>query len=117
MRDTRKTYKEKVREAAEIILSEPCSPITIPQLARRLAITEKTLQRGFIEEYGRSIHNYYQDKRLEECKKMLLENLPIKQIALENGFSDKTGLIKAFRRKFNLTPKEWKKMNQVRINN
>ena len=60
--------------------------------------------------FGRLIH-----RRMERAK-FLLENSskPVKEIALDSGYTTVAGFITAFRKKFKMTPLEWRERTTSR---
>ena len=107
----------KVREAALLLTQSLNKHITIPELSIMVNLTEKKLTVGFMRLYNSGIHEYLVNARLDSVKEMLLQDLPLKWIAVKIGYKDKSSLIKVFRNKFGVTPGEWKKQQASRIIN
>ena len=100
---------KKVYEAAALLTQSLSKHITIPELSIMVNLTEKKLQAGFMHLYNSGIYEYLVNARLDYVKEMLLQDLPLKWIALKIGYKDKSTLIKAFRNKYGATPGQWKK--------
>lgn len=59
---------------------------------------------------GEKVKEYtVSDKCISEAKDMMLQNVPISQIASKLGFSSQSYFTKMFASKTNLTPSEWRK--------
>ena len=67
--------------------------------------------RIFKEIVGQNIDEYIRNTRLEKTSNLLIYNQhkTIEQIAIDSGFSTATGFTNAFKKKFGMTPKEWRK--------
>lgn len=98
--------KERIEKARDILLEDITKkPITIAALAKRVAINEFKLKKGFRELFGTSIFECLLDARMEKARELLLQtNLPIKVICSEAGYPRITNFITAFRRKYGYTP-------------
>jgi len=101
---------EKIRKVEKIITSELSIAPSLRGLARRLATNEFKLKVGFKHLYNTSIYKYYNNHRLNYAKEVLAEgNESVRDIALEIGFSNPSPFISAFKKKFGITPKQFKK--------
>jgi len=65
--------------------------------------------RVFKKEFGLPIHSFVLNKKVHHAKKLLSQNLPITEVALQSGFFDQSHLNRSFKRVFQLTPKEYQK--------
>lgn len=90
-------------------LDKPMPSIT--QLAAEFSISTSTLKRHFKIIYGKSIYNYYLEKKLELGKKMILsKNKSISEIAYNLGYSKINSFSKAFKKYYGILPKEASKL-------
>jgi AraC-like DNA-binding protein len=99
----------KVRNAAQFITEKIERHYTIPELAELVDLPEKKLKAGFKLLYDKGVFGYRCDYLWNKVKALLLEDLPLKTIAQDTGFKDKSGLIKAFKNEFGITPVQWKR--------
>lgn len=82
-------------------------------LARRLSVSRRTLQRAFAQE-GLSVAASVRDRRLEAVRRALLEEHPpgsrpsVAELAARWQFADGSHLARAFRRRFGVTPVEYR---------
>lgn len=95
----------RVRRAILMMEQTMASPITMTDLADRLNITTRHLERLFQSEVGISPQEYYRMHRLRFGKFLLVtSDRRISDIALECGFSDASHFTRAFRDAFETTP-------------
>ena len=88
-------------------------PLTIPELAKQLSVSERGLFRKFQAELGLSPSRYYVILRLQHARHMLLQSqCSMTEVALASGFSSLGSLSRAFKREFGIPPKEM--LGQVR---
>jgi AraC family transcriptional regulator len=81
----------------------------LENLAQRFAISPRHLSRSFKAATGTTVHSYMQRARINRAKAMLKENdLSLKEIAHELGFSDASHLSAEFRRQVGLPPSEYR---------
>lgn len=107
----------KVKAAATLLTQNLKKHITIPELSLMVNLPENKLKAGFMELYGCGAYKYLTNARLEIVKELLFQDLPLKSIALEVGYTDKGSLIKAFRIQFGVTPGKWKKQHANALKN
>lgn len=110
---------QQVHHAAEILTSNLRIYITVSGLAERVRLTERKLKEGFHLEFEKTVYTYYLDARMEKAKQMLLEDIPVRHIARTIGYTGnqaETNFIKAFRKKFKVTPITWSKQQKRRLN-
>ena len=99
----------KVRNAAQIITEKIERHFTIPEIAEMVDLPEKKLKAGFKQLYDKGVFGYRCNFLWNKVKALLLSELPLKTIAEETGFKDRSALIKAFKNEYGLTPVQWKK--------
>ena len=77
---------------------------TLEQLARRFGMSAKSLNDGFVAEYGQSIYAWITECRLREAHAALLESdVPMKALAARLGYAHVNNFITAFGRAFGYT--------------
>ena len=83
--------------------------MNIKTFAHRAGLSRFSLHRLFIAELGMSPKVYLDTVRLQKVLSLLRETrLPLSHVAREAGFSNANYLAKFFRRKMNLTPREFR---------
>jgi AraC-like DNA-binding protein len=110
-RETIKSYDfPYIIEAQKILVADPGRQLTITALALELGINTFKLRVGFKQLFKMTIHQYRLDLRLDIAKKLLTEtDLTISEIAYKTGFDSRDGFARCFRRKFQESPREWRK--------
>jgi AraC-like DNA-binding protein len=96
-------------EADRIMASNLDGKITIPELARQLGTNFVTLKRNYEKVFGIGIFPRLMQRKMAHIQ-LLLEktNKPLKEIADLAGYQTLPGFINAFRKRFKVTPKEWR---------
>jgi AraC family transcriptional regulator len=85
--------------------------INLDELAQKFAINKFYLHKIFKEVFGRNIYESIKSIRLQKASNLLLTNQhsTISNIANACGYSSQTSFIRAFKARFNMTPKQWRK--------
>lgn len=87
--------------------------ITLEDAAARVFMTTTSFSRFFSREMGVSFVNYVNRFRLEcAVQEMLSSNSPISEIAWENGFGSVSQFNKYFRKKYGMSPREYKEVER-----
>jgi AraC-like DNA-binding protein len=99
--------REKIQEAVILLDKQPGKPYTIKELARKVAINECYLKKGFKAVTGKTIHEYQQDLRISKAKELLQNgSYTVTAAALELGYSSIAHFSTAFKRVTGLKPCE-----------
>ncbi len=107
---SRNMNEHRFRIATQFIHDNYASPLTLQEIAERIPISGRQLQRIFREQGEESFSAYLENYRLNQvCTAILEGRSPIEQIALEHGFASSNYLYYVFKKRFGLTPKQFKK--------
>jgi transcriptional regulator GlxA family with amidase domain len=79
-------------------------PLDVPQLAARMAMSERSFYRKFTSSMGETPARFVEVLRLDHVRQLLETDKSLKEIAVEAGFSGATQLSRAFERRFGITP-------------
>ena len=83
--------------------------ITLKDLSKAVGLTTPYLSHVFEKYMGVNFLAYYTDLRLQHCLYDLAkEHLTIGEVGLTNGFSDPRSFTNAFKRKFGMTPAQYR---------
>ena len=94
----------------ELIDKDFKSRITIRQLEHRFRINENKLRHGFKLLFHISIFDYHTNKRLEYATALFRDrDRSIQEVAYRSGFKDISTFNRSFKRKFGMTPTEYRK--------
>ena len=100
-----RTDKLKMYKARDILIRNPSTAIPIKELARLIGINTLKLQKGFKEEFGTTIHNYYNQYRMSVAMEMLKDgDKNVTETATYVGYSNVSHFIEAFKRVHGITP-------------
>lgn len=94
------------------------TPITEIQIAARFGYNVDYLNRLFKSCFSKTIKQYANDKRIEHIKGLMLRSdLPLKEIAVQSGFSEYKYFLKFFKYHEKITPTEfYKQYAKMHIN-
>lgn len=108
---TNKSHYEQVNLALAYVHNYFGSNITADDLANESGYSIFHFHRIFKEITGENVNDYIRNTRLEKASNLLLYNQhkTIEMIAQDSGFSTGTGFTAAFKKKFLMTPKDWRK--------
>ena len=77
---------------------------SLERLARELGTHPSHLVRVFRREYGLPPHRYVVGRRLDRARRLLLDGMPIAEVAVATGFHDQSHLTRHFRALLGTTP-------------
>lgn len=101
--------RDKIYQARDIICSEYLNPPSLHDLALRVGTNECTLKAGFKEAFRTTVFNYLFDYRMNIAIHYLLDtNKSIGEVAGLVGYEHQAHFCIAFKRKFNVTPSEYR---------
>jgi AraC family transcriptional regulator len=109
---TKKTHHEQINLALAYINSNYAYDIPVEELAGISGYSLYHFHRIFKSISGENVHNYIKNTRLEKASNLLIYNQhkKIEEIALWCGFSTGTGFSMAFKKRFSITPRDWRKV-------
>lgn len=101
--------RDKIYQARDIICSEYLNSPSLHDLALRVGTNECTLKAGFKEAFRTTVFNYLFDYRMNIAIHYLLDtNKSIGEVAGLVGYEHQAHFCTAFKRKFNVTPSEYR---------
>ena len=96
-----------VRRAVKIMERNLEDPVSLPEIADRVGLSQRHLDRLFRSHLGRSPKRYYLECRLQLARSLVRQtDLPIFEAALASGFSSSSYLAKCYSRQFGTTPRD-----------
>ena len=97
----------------ENILQNEFNTITLNDLASRLYMSPRELQRYLLENYKKSFINLKTDARMSfASNKLLYSNLPISEISIMVGYSSIEHFSYAFKNHYGISPLKYRKKYQ-----
>ena len=98
----------RIRQVMQYIGAHLREELTVEQLAAQIYVSKYHFMRRFKEETGVTVHQYVTQKRLFRAAALLREGVPAVRAAEECGFEDYSTFVRAFRKTFGKTPREYK---------
>jgi transcriptional regulator GlxA family with amidase domain len=98
-----------IRDIHEWILGNLAEDLSVDALARRSGMSSRNFARLFKKETGMTPGDYVEAVRVEAARRILEESdTPLKKVAGMCGFADQSGIRRAFMRRINVTPVEYR---------
>ena len=84
-------------------------PTTLDDMAAQANMSVRSFTRAFSANFGITPMGYLEELRCDRAKTLLLDtDLPIKNVAFRSGFSSDEQMRKVFRRRFSLSPRDYR---------
>lgn len=100
-------------EALGVLAREVARHVTVADVARRIATSQRQLQRAFAEAGGASFSAYLTRIRMARASQLLASTeLPVKEVAKRVGYREPSQFTKAFKRAYGLTPSGYRERNR-----
>lgn len=105
---------EIAKKINEYVLQNFTETITYEKLSETFHIKITTMKNCYKSIYGETINDTIIKKRLEEAALLLKKSaLSITGIAIQVGYTDHSKFSNAFKKRYNLTPSEYKKISKT----
>lgn len=99
----------RLRQLIADISADPAADLTLPILADRAGMTERTFSRVFVKETGVTPAAFVEVARLDRAKALLeTSDWPLARVAERAGFGSLDGLHRAFQKRLGVTPGEYR---------
>lgn len=98
------TEDEGLARLIELVVSDPARPWTRESLADAAHMTSRTLARRFKAYLAMTPAEFVERTRVEQARRLLVEQLPLKTVAKKSGFGDLQRLRRAFQRQLRTDP-------------
>ena len=111
-----------VKSIKEYIINHINEPITLEQISKSLFFSTVYCSSIFKKEMGISIIDYCLNEKIKLAKKLIIENVELKTIADQLGFSTYNYFSRTFKKREGITPMQYKQnfftpYNQKKTNN
>ena len=101
---------KKIKKAKDLIIENMTNPPTLVELSKEINLSLKKLKEGFKKIYGKPVYQFLIEYKMELAKKLLSENsYNVNEVSIKLGYSTASHFITAFKNKYGLTPKNFKK--------
>lgn len=101
-----KPHSPEALKANQIIIDDPATTVPISEIAHRVGLSERTLQRRFLDETGLNISTWRTRTRLSLAVAYLSDGHSAEWAAHHVGFSGASSLSKAFRTHMGISPSQ-----------
>ncbi|WP_340643852.1 helix-turn-helix domain-containing protein [Phenylobacterium sp.] len=99
----------RLRTLIAEITAEPTGDLSLPELARRCGMTERTFSRVFQRETGTTPAAFVELARVDRAKALLeTSDWPLARVGERSGFGSLDGLHRAFQKRVGITPGEYR---------
>jgi AraC-like DNA-binding protein len=105
---------DMLEKVIQIIHLNPQLFFTSKELADKLYVSERTLRNKFVKLYNQTLYQYQVHTKLQKAC-LLLKDYPkmkLREIAANLGFYDEFHFSKAFKKKYGLSPREFKELRE-----
>ena len=99
----------RIKKVTAALDQEYRDPPTVEQLADEIGLSASRLAHLFREETGKSMQSYVLDRRLVMAAMLIVQTHErISQIAYSVGFGDVSNFNHAFKRRFQMSPRQYR---------
>ncbi len=103
-----------VQKACDLLLENVQEPLSLEALTQQLNTNRERLNKCFQAVFGMSPFSWLREERLRQAADMLrYSNKPLKVIAHECGYSAPSNFNTAFKHRFDITPREFRRKYAV----
>jgi AraC family transcriptional regulator, transcriptional activator of the genes for pyochelin and ferripyochelin receptors len=100
---------DRIHQARTFLLQRLDNPPSLLELARLVGLNDYTLKRGFKQVFGKTVFGYLHDYRMEQAQQLLSSGeMKVEEVAQMVGYSDLSAFGRAFRKKFGVSPRNYK---------
>ena len=101
---------KKIKKAKEIVIENMTDPPTLKDLSYEIDLSLKKLKEGFKKIYGKPVYQFLLEHKMELAKKLLSDSKNnVNEVSLKLGYSTASHFIAAFKNRYGVTPKMFKK--------
>ena len=101
------TENEKINEVVAYINDNLSEDLTLDRLAEACFVSKSHLAHQFKAYTGLTLYQFIIKKRVTVARNMIREGTPVIEACMRCGFNDYSNLLKAFKREFGRSPKEF----------
>ena len=99
----------RLRQLIADVTADPCGDLSVPRLADRAGMSERTFSRVFLKETGVGPASFVEMARIDRAKALLeTSDWPLARLAERSGFGSVEALHRAFNKRVGVTPGEYR---------
>jgi AraC-like DNA-binding protein len=104
---------DRIHRAQELLLQNLEHPPSLLELARWVETNDCTLKQGFKQVFGTTVFGHLHQQRLQVARQLLATtSLKVQTVGRKVGFCDRNYFTHSFKRKFGVTPTEYRQQQQ-----
>lgn len=107
-----KARDARVRKSLEVLRTSLADPVSMRVVATRAGVSVRNMNRLFLDELGLTPRQVLIQMRVGRARELLLEGLPVTQVALECGYRSLSSFITAFRQLTGQVPSEFRRLGR-----
>jgi AraC-like DNA-binding protein len=97
----------RLHHAKDLLAMQLESPPSVSQLAQRVGVSDRTLQRGFQTLFNTTVVGYLTQQRLQQAEQLLRQgDRTVTEVATMVGYGNMGHFAMAFKRRFGITPSQ-----------
>jgi AraC-like DNA-binding protein len=105
------SIEDKLLQVRRHIVEHPEESPDPDRLALQFELPRNTLREGYRFKFGKTIHQFHADHRLEYAMQVLSSGeMLVKEVAFKIGYQNPSHFIAAFKKKYGFTPKQYLKL-------
>lgn len=105
--------RSAARLARQVLDERLTEQVSLAEVAGRLGVTTAHLVRSFHREFGLPPHRYVVGRRVDRARRLILDGLPLSEVAVTAGFHDQAHLSRHFRRMLSTTPGSYQRSGRT----
>lgn len=106
-------YSSRIKDAIQYINFNTNKTLSVSDVASHVELSRTYFSKKFKDEVGMSVNSYINLSKLNEAKNLLtFSNKPIIEISNDLSFSSQSYFQRVFKKEFNMTPKQYRDINQ-----
>lgn len=103
-----------LRSVALSIIDAPDADRSLAEWAREISMSPRNLTRRFMDETALSIGQWRHLARMTRALELLVEGMPVTEVAMAVGYTSVSAFITLFRRTFGTTPARYRTVDRAR---
>ncbi|MBZ9633443.1 AraC family transcriptional regulator [Clostridium sp. FP1] len=104
-------YDPRIEDILSFLNSNLDKHLSIGMLSKEFYLNKYYLMHLFKEETGYTIYNYIQKKRIIKASDLIKSGMQAGEVCEQCGFGDYSSFVRAFKKEFGLSPKQYYKSN------
>jgi AraC-like DNA-binding protein len=102
--------KKRIHAARDFLVRDLAAPPTLTTLANAFCLSQNKLQIGFRELHGSSVFGYLREYKMQKARQLFDQTeMNVSQVAWEVGYTNVSQFTKAYKKRFGVLPKHYRK--------